>query len=274
MTRSRIAAALALATLCATVSAFGPTTAWAQGRATLTPGDTLLFESERKEMQEQLSRSVFRVIAEVLPPEPYEQTAMRYDGAAVAIEHDGLAFITTAAWLVSADRIVLVDDDDELTLEVVLLDVRYDLALLRFASGAQPEAATREFRPLPIADMATVSSYTLLSPQTRYEVLAAAVVIAQDNDEGGLYWTTTLAAANGYPLITADGRLIALQARRSASQPSARGIAVGWPAITDFLHPPEGLANAREPDHVVQKPSAQGRNSQQPTTRKGARLTW
>ncbi len=245
-----------------------------QGRVSLMPGDTLLFESERQALQERLSRSVFRVVADVLPPEPYQQLPMRYDGAAVAIDHEGDVFITTAAWLTSANQIFLLDGGDELLLEVVLLDVRYDLALLRLAPEVEDEVEDRVFQPLSITNVTSVSSYTLLSPQTPYELLAPAVVLAQENEEGGLYWTTTLAAANGYPLITAGGRVVALQARRSSSQPKERGIAVGWPAIADFLHPPEGLAHAREPDHVMQTPTSQGRRAPQSATDKGARTRW
>ncbi|PJB36391.1 MAG: hypothetical protein CO108_23460 [Deltaproteobacteria bacterium CG_4_9_14_3_um_filter_63_12] len=211
---------------------------------TLTPTAVLLSRDELDAMRSALSRSVFVAEASHTPPAPYQQVPLVYDGAVTAIEADGLAFLTAAGWLTDAETIEMLDGDERIELAVEEMDVRVGLALLRLADGTNSAA----FTPLSIGALTPMVAYALLSPQTRYEQLVTVSVlndVAQD-----LYWQTTLAAVNGYPIVDVDRNLVAVQCLRVPNDPS-RGLAVGWPVINLMLDPPDDLAPARRPDHVL-----------------------
>jgi len=211
----------------------------------LVPGKVLLQQSERDALRERLGHVVFRAEASYLPPEPYEPTAMVYDGAVCAVDFDGPAFLSASAWLVGADSVVLLLGEQRVPLRVESLDTRRDVAVLR-VEGEWPS----EVLPTTIASATPMNAYAILSPGTAYEQFTT-VAVLPDETELGLYWTTSLAAANGYPLFDADGAVVALQARRHPDEPTSRGQAVGWTVLEAMIHPEEDRAPGREPDHVL-----------------------
>src|SRR5690606_18282002 len=75
--------------------------------------DAIVTSSDLEALEDRLLGAVYRAEAQHLPPEPYQQTPLIYDGAVVAVEHGGHSFLlTTAAWLVNSTDIVLVTDKD------------------------------------------------------------------------------------------------------------------------------------------------------------------
>lgn len=218
------------------------------------PGHVLLAASELEGLRERLATAVFRAEASHLPPEPYVQEPLVYDGALVAVR-DGageLAFLTAAAWLTEAERVVLLDPRSDTPVAMVIerLDTRFDLALLRLADSSRAE----HYAPLELATATPMVTYSLLSPGTPYEQLVTLSVVPGERDpeaDGPLYWPTTLTASNGYPVVDADARLIAVHARRSLH--TNRGLAVGWPLIAEFFAPPDPeRAKPRAPDRSLE----------------------
>jgi hypothetical protein len=209
----------------------------------LVQGKVLVEQRELEALRDAAKRAVFRAEAAHMPPLPYEQRAMVYDGAVVAIEYEGPAFLSTCSWLLGAERIELLDAEQRVQLELERCDERNDLALLRASTPVE------DLRPMTLSQSTPMLSYALLSPQTLYEQLATVSVRAERLSEATM-WATSLAAINGYPMFSADLELIALHARRDGSE----GLAIGWPLIASFLEAPEERAPARAPDWSASRP--------------------
>ena len=208
----------------------------------------LLFQEDLEELEDALLHSVFRGEASQLPPEPYVQRVMVYDGALVAVDLDGLAFITSAAWLKNAAQIELLHEGERYPLVLERSDGQNDLALLRPAREWDWDVT-----PLQLAQVTPDHCYALLSPETPYQQLVRALIL---NARGPGSWTTSITAINGYPLVNAKGELVAIQRARSEEEPEKEGLALGWPQVKDFLDPEEDpdRAKAREPDRIQEGP--------------------
>lgn len=234
----------------------------------------ILDASALRTLEARLERAVFRAEASHLPPEPYRQDLLRYDGAVVAVADASgeTVFLTTAAWLTSAQSIALLAPDldrEPIPLALERLDTRFDLAVLRPASPLPSSAASR-IEPLEIASETAELAWILLSPGTPSQELAQIGLspAAIDDLEAPLYWATTATASNGYAVVDGSARLLAVHTFRSAS--TGRGQAVGWPVIAEFLTPPDAeRAPARAPDRTLETvlPRTGGGRDEQKKTR-------
>lgn len=213
-------------------------------------GEILIQQRDLDALRTRLQRSIFRATASQLPPRRYAQRPLVYDGAIAVVEVDGaIAFLSSASWLTGAERVTLIDGDEAIPLVIERIDHRVDLALLRLEEDT---GLTQRFTPLPLARAIPMNAYALLSPQTRYESLAAVAIIERVEipdpevnprlPEPGakrkplsFYWRTSLAAGNGYPIVNHAGHLVALSARRDPVEPATRGHAIGLDHLVPFV---------------------------------------